>query len=63
MVFSRDHNKATSLNFSCKRFEKNYGITIMGLQQIRDYNYGHNILRLFDVLPDFSFKISKAKHD
>ena len=30
---------------------------------IRDYNYGHNILRLFDVLPDFAFKISKAKHD
>ena len=31
--------------------------------QKREYNHFHNILRLFDVLPNFPFNTSKTMHD
>ena len=31
--------------------------------KVQDYNHGHNILRIFDVLPIFTFTTSEMKPD
>ena len=46
----------------CKIFKA--CVTILGLYLLKGcYNDGHNILRLFDTIPNFLFTKSEAKRD
>ena len=44
-----------------KNFSNKYKKQLLDVAKKQDYNHGHNILRMFDVLPNFLFTTSEMK--
>ena len=57
LLFSKD---SSSLSRACN-FLLNKVFTILTLGDYFDYNHGHNILRISDVLPNFRLTASETK--
>ena len=47
----------------CQVYFSSSNVSVDTTVILKDYNHGHNILRLFDTLPSFLFTTSETKHD
>ena len=63
LIFWKLKPRKNSLYFRKRNFLIFWERYIQNPRHIQNYNHGHNILRIFDVLPSFPFTISETKPD